>query len=318
MQAINCRNRFQDTESLPWTLNPYSWEVRLWIASPNNMYISFHFLSPPPTLSFRYDSNGWVREVFETAYSSFLHSLSEDERSLYSPCASAADLEEVKSKGQARFLRTSERFSEKLGPFLRYHQYLYSVKPGVLGYTFEVLCVLVLKLTTNYITFLNKLIKTISRFVDRLTATIWSTSRYYTSHVRHYRHRYHRHGWGAYLERVYVKILQFFQSVARVFFKRCEVAGLQDVCGVGKERKTRLRDIYGLVGIPLTMCESSLKVWVSTKGWIILLKYNVVEKSILICYWSMSLRYQTSQCVFNNCVWVTKLFEIDIKNKKKQ
>ena len=43
---------------------------------------------------------------------------------------------------------------------------------------------------------------------------------------------------------------------------------LQNICDVNKESNTRLRDIYELVRISLTMCESSLKVWVSTKNWI--------------------------------------------------
>ena len=72
----------------------------------------------------RHDPNS----VFEAAYQSFLHSLPENERLQYSPCASAADLihglqklDTLAKRGQkrllTRFLSVIGKFSDKIEPF---------------------------------------------------------------------------------------------------------------------------------------------------------------------------------------------------------
>ena len=162
--------------------------------------------------------------AFEAAYQSFLHSLPENERSQYYPCASAADLvhelqklDTFAKRGQkrrhTRFLSVIGRFSDKVEPFFDVINIFVQSKPEYSAIVWGSLR-LVLKLASNYTTFFEKLMRIIERLVDSLpqyadvAALCTSTPSLSLSASS----RMETH-----LEKVYTDLLRFFQSTARVF-----------------------------------------------------------------------------------------------------
>ena len=168
----------------------------------------------------RHDPNA----VFEAAYQSFLHSLPENERSQYSPCASAADLvhglqklDTFAKRGQrrrhTRFLSVIGRFGDKIEPFFDVINIFIQSKPEYSAIVWGSLR-LVLQLASNYTTFFEKLMRIIERLVDSLPqyADVAALCKSTPSLSLSASSRMETH-----LEKVYTDLLLFFQSTARVF-----------------------------------------------------------------------------------------------------
>lgn len=159
--------------------------------------------------------------VFKEAHQSFLRSLSPDERTLFSTCASAENLLadarqlEIISKNRTRGRRFMQRITAISKTLVPYFEVV-----GITVQTTEYAALawggirLILQLASNFTTFFDKLTRTLERLANHIPQ--------YDLVIRMYKGRYldefaQRIAYS--LGEVYMDIFQFLQSVARVFSK---------------------------------------------------------------------------------------------------
>ncbi|KAF2200065.1 hypothetical protein GQ43DRAFT_90178 [Delitschia confertaspora ATCC 74209] len=159
-----------------------------------------------------------VDKLFNDAKSSFLETLTPQERDQFTGCSSAdqllCDIRTLENLPKSRralpFMRKIKGFSDFLSPYFKVIEIVFQSNP-------EWSCIawgafrLVLQLASNFTTFFEKL----SKLIEKLTATLPQYAEFYQtlcSGDRSFSPRLSNS-----LVRFYVDMLEFFQAVARVF-----------------------------------------------------------------------------------------------------
>ncbi|CAI6335391.1 unnamed protein product [Periconia digitata] len=176
-----------------------------------------------PVTPLKSSTNIELDSVFSNAKTSFLATLTPEERRSFSPCKSAdellTDIRALNHLPKARrglpMMTKIHRFSECLSPYFKVIEIVCQSNP-------EWSCVawgafrLVLQLASNFSTFFEKLTK----LIEKLTTRLPHYTEYYESVILTPKYRV-SHRLSDSLMRFYVDILDFFQAVGGVFTKPC-------------------------------------------------------------------------------------------------